>query len=282
MKTNNKNRFLAEEKYEIYHLLFESANDAILIISAGFVFIDCNKVASKMFGRPKREIIGLTPVDDSITPKFQSNGQLSSELGKEKFSLARQGKDIRFEWIHKKKNGTEFPVEISLFGFVASRKKNFFAILKDLTEMKRKEHELKESEERFRNIFTQSADGILILQPSKGFIDCNPAALKQLQYDRKEELIGKNPWEISPEFQPDGSRSREKAEIVMQRCLDEGNTNFEWVHLKKNGEPIFFDVVLTRIEFQKKEYFHCLLRDITKRKKDEELIKTALNEKTTL
>lgn len=249
-----------------YHRLFDSANAAILIISADFEFIDCNEMAAKLLDRPKKEILGWTPTDPGLTPEYQANGRSSLEAGRENFSAARQGKDLRFEWTHLKKDGTPFPVEVSLFGFIASNKEYYFAMWRDLSEVEQKERELKESEERFRSLFTQSADGILILQKGKGFIDCNQAALNMLKFKTKKALIGKNPWEISPEFQPDGSRSRDSSTKEVQKCYRDGQSRFEWLHENSKGEPLWFDIVLTKITINNEDYLHCLWRDISKRK----------------
>ena len=258
---------MVEEKSGIYHRLFESSNAAILIISTNFHFVDCNEMAAKMLQRPKDEVIGCTPTDIRITPEFQPNGIPSSKMGPAKFKSAMKGNDLLFEWAHLKKDGTEFIVEVSLFGFLASNKQYFFAMWKGLTVVKKKENELRESEERFRSIFHQSADGILILQSDNKVVDCNKAALRQLQYKSKNEIIGKSPALFSPDVQPDGSKSNEKANEEIDKCLKNGQTQFEWIHTTKFGTPFWVDIVLTRINIKKEKFIHCLWRDISKMKK---------------
>lgn len=253
----------------IYKRLFESANAAILIIDADFRFIDCNETASKLLDRTKSEILGTTP--DELSPKYQKNGELSSELGRAHFSSAMQGNDLRFEWIHLKKDGTEFTVEISLFGFKASNRKNFFAMWRDLTEVKKKELELKESEERFRTIFSKATDGIVLHSPDLniGVTHCNEAAYKKLGYETPEGIIGKSILDISPDFQGKGVKTSTIAKIKIEECLNKGQVQFEWIHLKKDKSHIWFDIVLTKITFLGKVYIHSVWRDITEKKKQE-------------
>ena len=117
-----------------YQRLFESANAAILIISADFIFIDCNEMAAKLLDRPKEEILGKTPADPTISPEIQANGVKTSELGPKYFKSAMEGNDLRFDWLHLKKDGTEFPVEVSLFGFIASDRTIFKPIGLQVTE----------------------------------------------------------------------------------------------------------------------------------------------------
>ena len=66
---------------------------------------------------------------------------------------------------------------------------------------------LQTSEYTFRKLFEKSSDPILILD-TYTFIDCNNATLDLLGYESKQEIIGENPWNISPEMQPDGSASK--------------------------------------------------------------------------
>ena len=129
-----------QEQTTVYQRLFESANAPIIIINADFFITECNEMVCQLLEQSKNEIVGKTPVE--ISPTHQLNGELSSELGKKYFSSAMRGKDLRFEWIHSKKDGTEVIVEVSLFGFMASEKKNFFAMWRDLTEVRKKEQEL--------------------------------------------------------------------------------------------------------------------------------------------
>ena len=69
---------------------------------------------------------------------------------------------------------------------------------------------LKISENNFKTIFHKSADPVFLLRAGR-FIDCNSAALEALNYASKQELINKYPWDISPEIQPDGTNSKDKA-----------------------------------------------------------------------
>ncbi|KKK54128.1 hypothetical protein LCGC14_3087860, partial [marine sediment metagenome] len=175
-----------------------------------------------------------------------------------------------------KKDGTELPVEVSLFGFNASNRKNFFVIWKDLTEVKQNEEKLIESEERFRTIYSKATDGVILHSPDlqAGITHSNEAAYKILGYDSEQGLIGKTVLDISPSQQPDGSQTIDIAKLQLAECLEMGQTRFEWIHLKKDGSPIWFDIVLTKISLQEEVYIHSQWRDITeKRKYQEELIK---------
>lgn len=86
----------------------------------------------------------------------------------------------------------------------------------------------------YKIIFEKSTDGMLIIEDGK-FIDCNYATVKMLGYKDKNELLNTHPSELSPEFQPDGRTSFEKAEENTKVVLEQGQRTFEWVHTRSNG-----------------------------------------------
>ncbi len=136
---------------------------------------------------------------------------------------------------------------------------------------KRAEEALQESEEGFRRLFEESTDPILLLN-QKYFFNCNPAALSILQLKSKDEIGNKTPWDLSPEFQPDGKLSSEKAVEMISTAKQNGYHRFEWVHTKKDGTNFFVEVMLTPIALHGEEIFHVIWRDITERKRAEEAL----------
>lgn len=122
------------------------------------------------------------------------------------------------------------------------------------------------SEAKFRELFEKSRDAFLIIE-NGSFVDYNQASLDMLGYKDKKELLGKHPAELSPEFQPDGRRSIEKAEELMEIALRDGSHCFEWVHVRANGEIFPLEISLTAITNEPgKQIIHTVWRDITEQK----------------
>ena len=83
----------------------------------------------------------------------------------------------------------------------------------DITERKQAEDELKASEERFRRLFEDSADAMLLIDDSR-FVECNAAAVAMLRMRSRDELLNHSPIDLSPPTQADGTPSAEKAQIL--------------------------------------------------------------------
>ena len=144
----------------------------------------------------------------------------------------------------------------------------------DITERKKSETAISESEETFRRLFSESADSILLLGDT-GFTDCNQSAVSILGFSSRKEVLNKKPWDISPEKQPDGRLSTEKAEAMIAKALQQGYNRFEWVHAKSDGTAFPVEVMLTPIILKGKQLLYSVVRDITERKKaEEELLKS--------
>ena len=93
----------------------------------------------------------------------------------------------------------------------------------------------------FRALFKGSGDASLLMAGGV-FVDCNAAALKMMGCTKKGYLIGKRPEEVSPERQPDGSLSSEKAARMAAIALKDGTNRFEWTHTKRDGSDLFVEI----------------------------------------
>ncbi|MDD5431293.1 MAG: CHASE domain-containing protein, partial [Candidatus Pacebacteria bacterium] len=128
------------------------------------------------------------------------------------------------------------------------------------------------SEERYRSLFMESKDAIMTSTPEAGFLSGNPAAIKLFGCRDEKEFLSKTPYDLSPEYQPDGILSKQKALKMMNLALNKGSAFFEWTHKKTDGTEFSANVLLSRIELRGKKFLQATVRDISAQKKAEETI----------
>ncbi len=133
-------------------------------------------------------------------------------------------------------------------------------------------HALEASEGRFRKLFEDSRQPMLLLEDGL-VVDANEATLDLMKLDSLDELIGLGPAHFSAEYQPDGKLSSVKAAEVMEQAIKEGSNRFEWEQVRSNGEHFIADVTLTPILFDHKTLLHVVWSDITERVKLQEQYK---------
>jgi PAS domain S-box-containing protein len=144
----------------------------------------------------------------------------------------------------------------------------------DITERKQAEKALKDSEEGFRILYSTSRDALMTLEPpSSRFTAGNPATVEMFRTKDEKEFTSMPPWELSPEYQPDGQLSSVKANKMIEEAMEKGSNFFEWVHRRADGEDFPATVLLTRAKLKSKEFLQATVRDITKQKKAEHALK---------
>lgn len=117
----------------------------------------------------------------------------------------------------------------------------------------------------FETVFQNSKDGLAIFKQG-AFVDCNPPMLQMVGLTRKEELIGKTPFDFSPPQQPDGRDSEEKGLEYINHCLDQGSVRFEWVHQTIDAQPFWAEVLITTTLLNGKKVRYFSTRDISEKK----------------
>ena len=131
---------ILKENEEQYRVLFESANDSISVIDESLQYIQCNEKTLEIFGCKIEDIIGNSPI--FFSPEYQYDSMLSTDKASQKVEIALQGKPQRFEWQHKKIDGTLIDTEVNLSKFEIQGKTSLLAIVRDITKRKKIELEL--------------------------------------------------------------------------------------------------------------------------------------------
>ena len=132
-------------------------------------------------------------------------------------------------------------------------------------EIAKKTSEIQKQKDTFETLFEKSSDGISILKDGK-FIQCNETIVEILRYKTKDEILNLHPSDLSPEFQPDGRASSEKAEEMMRMAIENGSNQFEWMHKRSNGETFWAEISLTPIILNDAQVIYVICRDISEKK----------------
>jgi PAS domain S-box-containing protein len=128
-----------------FRTLFESANDAIMMLDKRS-FFDCNEKTLELYGfRSKEEFVKYHPGE--VSPSFQPDGEPSVEKANRLIEIAMEKGSHAFTWIHKKVDGTLFPAEVLLSRFELGGRAVVQAVVRDITERVQGELTLKRSKE---------------------------------------------------------------------------------------------------------------------------------------
>ena len=118
----------------------------------------------------------------------------------------------------------------------------------------------------YRQYFERTGDAFLIIEGDT-FVDCNQATVDMLRYRSRDDLLQTHPSELSPELQPDGRPSFEKANEMMAIAFERGSHRFEWDHQRADGEVFPVEVLLTAVPGAERPMLHVVWRDLTERRR---------------
>jgi PAS domain S-box-containing protein len=130
-----------------FRSIFEGAHDAIMLFADGH-FFDCNQKTLEMFCCTKEAFVRMSPGD--ISPPLQPDGRGSVAAAMEHNDEVLSHGSCRFEWMHRRLDGTDFPAEVLLSAFDLCGKRVVQAAVRDITERKRHDEEKSEMETRLQ------------------------------------------------------------------------------------------------------------------------------------
>lgn len=255
------------ETEERFRALVETSTDAIVSVNEKMQVIQWNRAASDLFGYSKELMMGK-PVDILIPEKFKQQHLESFRRFLATGTAKLVGKTAEFEC--QRKDGTIRPIELSLSADNNNGPWTFTAIIRETTERRRALEALRESEERYRNLFEDSKDGVLIWTVAGKILGVNQAAL-EIFSSEIEDMIGAEIADIYAD-------PRDLA--VFQQILErEGAVRgYELKFKKKNGAVM--DGLLTATVRRGKDHsilgYQGIVRDVTDLKRNENELKRTM------
>ena len=228
------------------------------------LYTDCNKAFLSLFGFTcKEQVIGLHPAD--ISSAIQADGKPLSESVPARLKEAEDNESVRFEWKHKRVDGSEFWAEVLITTTLLNGKKVRYISTRDISEKKELEIKLSQQKESFETLFNESVDGLCWLEGDR-YIDCNKAFLTLFGFQSKEEVVGLTPMDISAEFQEQGVPSKILVPERLGATDSQESVRFEWKHKKVDGTEFWAEIILSRIMLNGKKVRYAITRDISEKK----------------
>jgi PAS domain S-box-containing protein len=250
------------------HILASSLTEIYTFDAETLHFLRVNHGARKNIGYSKRELTEMTPLD------------LKPELSRKQFDdllrPLRSGEKeaVRFETVHRRKDGSCYPVEVQL-QLVRVEPPVFIAVSLDISEQKQALAQLQASEFRFRSFFDSAAAGMVIVTPHGEILEVNAFFCEFIGY-RAEELIGHNIEEFT---HPDDRESTIDYYATLRK-RQSPIVNIEKRYLRKDGQLRWGHASIACIAGRDNSEPYCigLVQDIGRHKEAEAKMQQAYSE----
>jgi PAS domain S-box-containing protein len=259
--TVSKVRMALRESETKFRSVMESAIDAIISADVSGNIRSWNNAATALFGFTEEEVIGQ-PIELIIPDRFRK----SHREGLHRVSSGGPSRVIgkTVEVAALRKNGGEFPVELSLATWFLDKDRYFTGIIRDISERK-------QAEQKFRSVTESAIDAIISADHTGNIVSWNNAATRILGYT-PEDAIGQRLELIIPE------RFHEAHRKGMQRVTAGGESRVigktvELFARTKSGEEVPIELSLSTWTVRNDRYYTGIIRDIRERKQAEEALR---------
>src|SRR5580693_9855794 len=262
MKTTS--RLNRKVQLESYRGLLEAAPDAMVVVNVGGDIVLLNVQAEKQFGYRRDELVGQQVkniIPEGFAERIIADGTRSAAE-----ALAQQiGTGI--ELIGRRKDGSEFPIEIMLSPLESPEGILVTAAIRDISTRKGAEIHLAQMEGRYRGLLEAAPDAMVVVNVAGEIVLLNVRAEKEFGY-RRDELVGQQVKNIIPEgfaerIISDGTRSAEDA------LAQQIGTGIELIGRRKDGSEFPIEIMLSPLESADGILVTAAVRDISARKNEE-------------
>jgi len=253
-----------------YRGLLEAAPDAMVVVNQAGEIVLLNVQAEKQFGYSRDELIGQKV--KNIIPKGFAERLIADNLRPAADALAQQiGTGIELNG--RRKDGSEFPIEIMLSPLESTEGSLITAAIRDISVRKAAEKHLAQMEGRYRGLLEAAPDAMVVVNQAGEIVLLNVQAEKQFGYSR-DELIGQKVKNIIPQGFAErliADDLRSTADALAQQI----GTGIELTARRKNGSEFPIEIMLSPLKSSEGILVTAAIRDITERNKSEEhLVKT--------
>lgn len=238
-----------------FSYLSRFANDIVLLLDGQGNILDCNERAILTYGFSREELIGRNALE------LRPPGLV--EAGRRQLSMVDLDGGLVYETWHVRKDGSTFPIEVSIRRFQVDGDEFIQSVIRDISERKSAEDELRLSEARYRAIFDHTAVGVVHIAPDGRFLLVNRRLAEMVGYS-VAELQGMTVQQITvPE---DVSRQQHRLEALLEGREDEFTLEKRYRH--RDGSVVWVEVTMSAVwaEGRKLEHVVGVVADISARR----------------
>ncbi|WP_375494223.1 PAS domain S-box protein [uncultured Nostoc sp.] len=217
--------------------LFEKSADAILLLGSDG-FIDCNQATVELFGYShKGQFFSIHP--SHISTEFQPDGQSSFDKANAMISKALQTGCYQFEWMHQRANGKEFWAEVMLTVISYDGEQVLHSVVRDISERKQAEEEIKESKAFLNQVINVISDIIFVKDEQHRWVLANQSLCDLLGVDC-ESILGKSDYDFFLKehadvfWEKDNIVFQSQTEQVNEELITDNKGQIHWLLTKKS------------------------------------------------
>lgn len=269
---------LLRESEEKYRAMFEESSDAYLIIKDDII-IDCNNAAAEILSTGRENIIGKSPSD--LSPAYQANGETSFDAARARTRETYKSGHSRFEWLHRRFDGTDVWVEVYLNVFNLNGEDLIFTTWRNINDRKNAEEALKRSEEKYRQIAENMSDMVWTTDMNLNTTYVSPT-VEKLYGTSAEEYLTRKIDEVFPVSSIKKMHKIIQEELAKEKDLSIPKNRSRIVELMQYRADKSLMHVSMNIKFIRDEYeipigMQGVTRDITQLKQAEERVELLAN-----
>jgi formate hydrogenlyase transcriptional activator len=251
----------------VYQDFFDSSPDAVIVTGAGGEILEVNPQAVQLFGYSREELLGQ-PVEILLPGRFREahGGHRRAYASAPRTRAMGAGLDL----VGRRRDGSEFPVDIMLSPVTTADGHFVLAVVRDITDRKRSEEALRQSEQLFRSLVEGVKDYAICKLDTEGRVMSWSAGAERVMGYAAEEIVGQHFSRFyAPEDVSTGRPARQLSEAAR-----EGSIEVENWRLRKDGSRFWANIIITALSEKSGQLagFAMIWRDITERKRAQEAL----------
>jgi len=258
----------SSQEQALFEQLFEFSPDAIVVTDSEGRITNANAQVQRAFGYTREELVGQ-PVETLIPERFRGVHPNHRQAYNAQPSVRPMG--VGLELYGLRKDGTEFPVDIMLSPIETAEGRVTFSVIRDISERKRMEEALRQSEQQLRALFEFSPDAIIASDQEGQITQANARVESFFGYTRAE-LLGQSIDVLVPERFRRSHPAHRKDYSDQARVRPMGN-GLELYGRRKDGSEFPADIMLGPVETAEGRMVLSVIRDLTEKRQAEEALR---------